>query len=190
MWGEAETIAWGGGHLEFVNCTVVNNRVTNPEAARGLMGGISYGGETDPITKRRNGLTLSNCILWGNTSPVNSLILQELKADRVEIQNCCIQGWSNEFGGQGNFGDDPLFANLAGPDQILGTADDDVSLSPNSPCIDHGDSALIGTDIWDMDSDQDVNEPLPFDINRQPRIRGGSVDVGASESGSSNPGAF
>ena len=121
---------------------------------------------------------------------MNSLILQELEADRVEIQNCCIQRHSNELGGQGSFGDDPQFANLAVSDQILGSGDDDVSLSPSSPCIDRGDNALIGTDIWDMDRDQDVNEPLLFGVNRLPRVWGGSVDVGASEFRSANSEEF
>ena len=55
---------------------------------------------------------------------MKSLIPPQLEAEpdrvHVQLQNCCIQGWSNTLGGQGNFGDDPLFANLAGPDQILG----------------------------------------------------------------------
>jgi WD40 repeat protein len=185
------TIWCEGGHLEVINCTVVNNKVITNRIP-GRTGGISYSRETDPITKKTKQFILSNCILWGNTSPANSSILQQLEADpnHVEIQNCCIQGWPNEFEGQGNFGDNPLFANLAGPDQIPGTEDDDVSLSPNSPCIDRGDSALIGIDRWDMDSDQDVNEPLPFDIKKRSRIWGGSVDIGASEFRSTDPVGF
>ena len=174
-----------------INCTLVNNRAMDggdQGRAVSISSPTKYSGETDSNTKRKIGL--SNSILWGIRSPADSLILQQPEAGRVELQNCCIQGWSNELGGQGNFGDDPLFANLAGPDQIPGTADDDVSLSPNSPCIDRGDSARIGTDRWDVDSDQDINEPLPFDINQQPRIWGGTVDVGASEFRSANPEVF
>ena len=179
-----------GERIELVNCTFVNNVVTITEEVPELTGIISWWEKTDPNTERTNRLALSNCILWDNSSPVNSLILQKPEDKRVEIQNCCIQGLSYIPGDQGNFGDDPLFANLAGPDQIPGTADDDVSLSPNSPCIDRGDNALIGRDRLDVDRDQDFNERLPFDINGEPRIWGGSVDVGASESRSADPTVF
>ncbi|UCG50122.1 MAG: right-handed parallel beta-helix repeat-containing protein, partial [Phycisphaerales bacterium] len=72
-------------------------------------------------------------------------------------------GWS----GEGNLDADPLFMNADGPDGVAGTEDDDLSLSITSPCIDAGSN--------------DAVEPGATDLDGNPRIVGGIVDMGAYE---------
>ena len=99
------------------------------------------------------------------------------------INYCCIQGWSGKLGGVGNFGDDPLFIDPDGPDNRIGTEDDNLRLKPGSPCINAGDNAVVPVDTLDLDNDEDPNEPIPFDIEDKHRILNGTVDIGAFESG-------
>jgi hypothetical protein len=48
-------------------------------------------------------------------------------------------GW----GGTGNKNADPLFVDADGPDNIVGTEDDNLRLSAGSPCIDAGDNTAV-----------------------------------------------
>jgi hypothetical protein len=62
----------------------------------------------------------------------------------------------------------------------------DLRLSAGSPCIDAGDNNSIPADTADLDGDGDVNEPIPFDLDGNPRIVGAAVDMGAYESDITN----
>ena len=50
----------------------------------------------------------------------------------------------------GNINSDPLFIDMDGPDNILGTFDDNFQLQANSPCVDTGTNAGI-TSTVDID---------------------------------------
>ena len=76
-----------------------------------------------------------------------------------------------------------MFVDVDGADNEIGTDDDALWLAPGSPCIDVGDNSNLPADVLDLDGDGDPNEPVPFDIDGKPRIRNGTVDVGAFESG-------
>ena len=101
----------------------------------------------------------SECIFWGNRGlgddpgdpPIVGYAAQ-IGGDpnRMTIEYCCIEGWTPEYGGTGNIGDDPLFV---GPDAgdfhlksqaghwdavLQGWLADDVT----SPCIDAGDPLI------------------------------------------------
>ena len=131
--------------------------------------------------------TLTNCILWGNSDSGGmneSAQIDNRRSDQVStIDYCCIQGWSGQLGGVGNFGADPLFMDPDGPVNKIGTEDDDLRLKLGSPCIDMGDNAAVPIDTLDLDDDGDTDEPIPFDFEGKPRILNGTVDIGAYESG-------
>jgi len=121
--------------------------------------------------------------VWSNSCRGDSLESAQVSREAIVINHCCIQGWSGELGGTGNFGLDPLFVDPNGPDNEIGTEDDNLRLKLGSPCINTGDNSAIPVDEFDLDSDGDPNEPIPFDIDGNPRIRNGTVDIGAFESG-------
>jgi len=79
-----------------------------------------------------------------------------------------VEGWSGLGGGIGNTGADPLFVDAHGPDGIVGTLDDNLRLSPNSPLINAGDPGF-------------VVESGATDIAGNPRLQGCWVDMGAYE---------
>ena len=58
-----------------------------------------------------------------------------------------------------------------------------MRLKLGSPCINTGDNSPILVDEFDLDSDRDPNELLPYDLEGRPRILNGTVDIGAYESG-------
>ena len=91
-----------------------------------------------------------------------------------------------------NSGEEVLFVDLAGPDGIIGTLDDDPTPRPDSPNIDR----LVDTeqveiallDYADLNENGVVDEPLPFDLLGNPRSidtpgigEGGGIDAGAIE---------
>ncbi|GAF87033.1 unnamed protein product, partial [marine sediment metagenome] len=159
----------GPSYARLTNCTFMANS-----------SGVTTGGF---FSRGENSSTLSNCILWSNTDRDSSLESAQVYCEGAVINNCCIQGWTGKLGGTGNFGDAPLFIDFDGPDNTIGTEDDNLRLKPGSPCINAGDNAALPTDKLDFDSDVDPNEPIPFDIDGKPRILNGIVDIGAYESG-------
>ena len=131
------------GYPTLTNCTFTANA-----ADKG--GGIYTPGA--PV------VTLDNCIFWGNTAEGSVDEFAQFNtgstcACDIEVNYSCVQGWTGFFGGIGNFGDDPLFADPAGEDELTGTADDDLRLLAGSPCIDAADNTRLPADLADLDGD-------------------------------------
>ena len=101
---------------------------------------------------------LTNSILWGNTADNN---LQQIKTTYIPSCNlsvtyCNVQGgWS----GAGNINTDPCF---------IDSSAGDYHLLPILPCLDAGDPNYSPA-------------PHEFDIDGEPRVMGGRVDIGADE---------
>jgi hypothetical protein len=146
--GYAGSVHVGNTQTPVTNCTFYGNSAFN--------GGGVVGYSTAPIT---------NCIFWQNTDDGGMDDTAQIVGN-IEVNNCLVQGWTGLFGGSGNFGADPLFLNVLGPDGMLGTVDDDFRILPGSPARNVGDNgSVVGA----------------ADLGGSPRIDGGSVDLGAYE---------
>ncbi|NLX12424.1 MAG: hypothetical protein GXY44_02055 [Phycisphaerales bacterium] len=121
----------GGIYNEFaltlINSAVVGNTCDN--AGAGLRPGSA--GSQDII--------ISNSIFWGNISFNQSDVeAAQIEHPSLSINHSCVQGWSGNFGGVGNIGDDPRFAAMTPTD---------LRLQLNSPCIDAGDNTVLTSDM-------------------------------------------
>lgn len=154
--------------MTLINCTFTANS------------GANAGGALDNWYAR---ITCRNSILWGNhseTSAYNELFNFEEYRWFVSIlypttlYASDVQGFSaSPPDANGNFGADPLFvrAPSPGPDNQWGTEDDDygdLRLRPGSPCINAGNNNALPTDVT-------------TDLDGNPRIAFGTVDLGAYE---------
>ena len=135
-------------HGTIQNNTIFGNQTTRPESpcAGGLV--ISYG----PITG-----TIRNCIIWGNTAPVNTQI-----TNCPEPSYCCIENWSG--GGTGNIALNP---------QMTNPTSGDFHLLAGSPCIDAGGAVGLSQDF--------EGNPRPFDWPGMSGGDGSNYDMGAYE---------
>lgn len=166
----------GGGALrnEQGSATLINCTLHDNSAAVG--GGIYnfLGSET----------SLENCILWANTDDSGQAEQAQIAADGgiPLLRHCCVQNWTGTLGGVANFGHDPSFVDPDGPDDLPGTPDDNLRLSDcASPCTNTGDNDALPPDVFDLDNDDDLVEPLPVDYSGQARVDDGRVDRGAYE---------
>jgi len=125
-------------------------------------------------------ITLTNVIIWGNTASINSGLhndSSDLLIAHSDVQGCGGSGmWNSACGidGGGNIDTDPLFVDANGPDDLVGTLDDDLRLQTSSPAIDAGNNAA-------------VPDSLSTDLDGNLRIQDGDgdnsavVDMGAYE---------
>ena len=166
--GAAIFLNYAGATL--INCTLSGNN--NEGVGEGGAGINSRAGVR---------LVVKNCVIWGN---ISSGLLDRTaqiysRQDVPDISHSCIQGgWDR---GVGNLDLDPLFLDADGADDIVGTPDDDLRLTPFSPCIDTGDNVSLPADIADFDGDGDTAEALPIDLSGNRRVRGSRIDMGAYE---------
>ncbi len=172
---QSNSASYGGGTSSGTlnNCTLSNNSATN-------WGGGAYLGTLNNCTLVQNsggsgggayGATLNNCTAVNNTGTQgggtyqctnNNCIIYFNQATTAGTTN-----WSSGLlryscttplaPGPGNFSNDPALAHLAGGD---------YHLQSNSPCINAGSQAYVATTI---------------DLDGNPRVVGGTVDVGAYE---------
>jgi predicted outer membrane repeat protein len=142
------------GSASLINCTFTANTARSSQI--GQAGGGLY---AEYLTE----LTLTNCIFWGNTSDGVSEEAAQIciMNGAVNINYGCVQGWTGELGGIANIGDNPLFVN---------SGDGDYHLQPDSPCVDTGDNSA-------------VPQSVTTDLDGNPRIVNGTVDMGAYELG-------
>jgi hypothetical protein len=138
-------------------------------------------------------------ILWGNTSEVTGDQIYNIFSSYPTISYSLVQdsggsagSWDINLGndGGGNIDADPQFVDANGPDDIVGTLDDNPRLQLTSPAIDAGDNDAVPADTLDLDGDLDSAEMLPYDLDGYPRCvdipdtgvgPGPIVDMGAYE---------
>ena len=113
---------------------------------------------------------IDNCILWENSAQSVTIRQAQIFGGISNINFSCIQGWTD--GGFAVIDSDPLFVN---------PNNDDYKLLSNSPCINNGSNEALPNDIWDLDKDGNTDEPIPFDLDGNPRIIDSNVDMGIYE---------
>ncbi|MCB9855208.1 MAG: hypothetical protein H6818_05925 [Phycisphaerales bacterium] len=172
----------------FVNCTIVGNSAVR-------LGGGFHGGSTSFSNPR-----FQNSILWGNSADNPAIVDRNLSIlndfagayclPNVQINHCCIEGFDAAMmacPAQGNIDADPQVLDADGPDEVVGTEDDDLRLAAKSPCNDAGNNNDVvnshgTTPIPDFDLDGNVRRQ---DLPNVPDVGEGTapiVDMGAYES--------
>ncbi len=194
------------GYCGIVNCTVFANAANDG-------GGMFYQNAYGSI----EGL-VTNSIFWGNTDAAGAgteqaqiqLVGQYNTGHTPDdsplsalVNHSCIQGLTFAYTGSGNISADPWFVNFYGEDDIVGTADDDLHLDGESPCINTGDNGIYscvfggpgtGTGFTPPPGTGTTDGDFPgeegyfmcpralIDLDAWARIRSGRVDMGAYES--------
>jgi len=151
---------FGGGIYNRGRSTLTNCVFTNNNADH-----------TGGVLSSAAGTTLNNCILWSNSDVSGigeSSQIQSNLGGSSYLNHCCVQGWTGNIEGTAVTGQYPMFVDFDGQDNLPGTDDDDFRLLAVSPCVDAGDNNA-------------VTESILTDIEGNPRIVGGSVDIGAYE---------
>ncbi|MBN2803114.1 MAG: hypothetical protein JXR91_08465 [Deltaproteobacteria bacterium] len=118
-----------------------------------------------------------NSILWNK--PGTSAVLKIGDSNTNVTQNNCDIS-SNVSGITPMINKDPMFENESA-DMLKLTCTTPQSTVDCSPCVDAGDESFNPADTYDLDSDNDIEEPLPIDIIRNKRVSGQSSDLGAVE---------
>ena len=162
----AGAIATGGtSSPEVFNCTFSGNTA-------GINGGAIGSGGPE--------FTIVNSIFWHNSAPTGP---------QIDFSDPCsvfvsFSDFQGGWPGMGNIDADPLFKNPDGPDEIAGTADDNLELGHDSPCIDAGDSNSVPTDYADLNEDGDTLEVTPLDLASHARF---TDDPVMADTGSGSP---
>jgi hypothetical protein len=104
------------------------------------------------ICNNNSNVTLTNCILWDNSAPMDTEI-HNMGDSQPIVSYCNISGG---LVGKGNIDKDPLFA------------DKDLRLSAGSPCLDAGNNEAVPSDIL-------------TDLDGNPRFINANIDMGAYE---------
>lgn len=125
---KAMNVGLGGGILvssgstKLLNCTFAGN----------VVNAVNLGGAIAKL----NGATciVHNSILWANSGQQ----IQSPGAPDIVVEYSIVQGG---FGGTGNTAGDPLFVDMNGADDAIGTADDDLHVVGFSPAIDSGSNS-------------------------------------------------
>ncbi|MBN2455383.1 MAG: right-handed parallel beta-helix repeat-containing protein [Sedimentisphaerales bacterium] len=149
----------GASGPTLTNCTFSANSAVN-------LGGGMYNSSSTP--------TITNCVFWGNSDWGGYDESAQIDGSSPIITYSCVQALDTFAGPPGNIGDNPLFVDPDGSDNIIGTEDDNLRLSFDSSCIDVGDNTAVPAGIT-------------TDFDSRPRIIDGDcngtdiVDMGAYE---------
>jgi predicted outer membrane repeat protein len=167
-------------HVTITNTAILANQPGNAAAEPAVLcadapeGGFSYaaGFRVQQCTIAGNDTngTAQLRISPGSLSMSDSIVM--LTGDSllrrfgtVLVQNCISDSTNSSFTFVAT---DPMFVDLDGPDNVLGTSDDTLAVHANSPAIDGGRTSryLGGT----------------RDLAGNPRVAGAAIDLGAVES--------
>ena len=157
----------------LINCTFNGNSATEMFGGKEVdkdCSGIGSGWVGGGIYNTNgSGAEIGNCVFWGNIDRTGSVEQAQI-ADvfsTTDVAFSCVQGLS-QYVGNNNMGDNPLFVDADGPDDIAGTADDDLRLQVKSPCINRGDNGSVPAGV-------------DTDLDGLPRVYACVVDMGAYE---------
>ncbi len=146
----------GGGVLDsmLVNCLVVSNSTAGSAGGAWfcVCSNCTLVGNTASSGGGAYGGIFDNCILYYNIQTASGSLVTNVSS--ATLNYCCV---TPSQSGTGNFTSQPAFADLA---------HGNFRLQPGSPCIDAGNN---------------IYAPIANDLDGNPRIARGSVDVGAYE---------
>lgn len=148
---------FNSGSAILTNCTFVGNVATG--GSGGAIYDDAFGG----------GSTLTNCVVWNN---VPDQIFAGMAGGTSVTYSYVEGGWP----GTGNIDDeDPLLCDADGPDNALGTLDDNLRLLDQSPCVDAGNDVSVPLEVT-----EDFDGLARFFDSGSGSV-GSSVDMGAHE---------
>lgn len=133
-----------------------------------------------------------NCLFWENTATQSGDNF-EVTVGTLDLDWCNLQAGQasidTSFGGVLSYGANnttfyPGFVDPDGADDdLFAWEDNDVRLGPTSGARDAGDNASVARDLFDLDGDGDVLEPVPVDLLGVAR----QVDSNEPDTGSGAP---
>ena len=173
----------GGVFVAAPDIMVSNSTIVENEAfvfGGGVYVGFGSGPAASTILARNASGSAS-----GEGEQFSASGLASITADR-----CVIEGFTGAIPGAGSVPGIPSFEDPFGPDGLLGTADDDLSLLKTDPGVDFVEVSELALDLFDLDGDGVTSEALPFDVRAAqrvfddplvPNLAGAMLDVGAFE---------
>lgn len=162
----------GGGFANYDRTVTIDNATIYDNSASDMGSAIyTLGGDR----------TISNSIIWGNGGM--DILDEWLTSSTVKasiLQNGCPVEY-NDYPTLNPTAISTCTGILIGDPLFMNPASGNLQLQPSSPAIDAGDNSMISADSLDLDQDNRVLEPIPWDMNRNPRVVIGKVDLGAYE---------
>jgi Ca2+-binding RTX toxin-like protein len=176
------------GLVVSVNSTITKNTADSNSGGAGNGGGIY----NNPDQEGKSGnINLFNTIVAGNFDNSLSSAIPDISGPKHPDVSGVITGNNHNLIGRlnGAKGDVGTGSDIVNAQPLLGDLQDNGgntlthALLPDSPAINKGNNELIPQDVFDLDGDDDTDEPFPFDQRGTtfPRIQDGSVDIGAFE---------
>jgi predicted outer membrane repeat protein len=151
--GNSSSNHGGGIHTLQASPTIINCSFSQNSTS---FGGAMYCSQGSP--------SVINSLLWGDSATNTNEVYSS--GSMISLDYCSIEGgWTGS--GANNVIINPGYNDPDGDDDTAGTVDDDLSLDPYSRCINAGD----------LSGDYDGLA----DVDAQPRLAYGQVDMGADE---------
>jgi hypothetical protein len=163
----------GGGMFNNGSAPTITNCTFSMNTASDEGGGMHNNASEAMVT---------NCIFWANSDAggMDESAQIDTRNGSPIVNYSDVQGGWTGPGGVGNLNADPLFVDPDGPDNLPGTADDDLPLAAGSPCIDAADNNAVPIGVTtDL-----AGEPRFVDSLITPDTGNGTppiVDMGAHE---------
>jgi hypothetical protein len=164
------TAGYGGGvYTDFGNLCYIDNCTISGNIGGGIVTAVTW---LPRISKPL--ASISNSIVWGNEG--GEIVEQQLFPQVPPPVSCTYSDIGGGWAGQGNIDADPCFVKEGYRDDNDTPADanddfwveGDYHLRAGSPCVNSGDPNFVA-------------EPNETDIDGQPRVLYGRVDIGADE---------
>jgi len=173
--GNSANLFGGGVYTSESDTRLTNCTLTTNIAWRG--GGIYFNDDSS--------LTSKNCIVWANIDDSGMTESAQITAvDTIYVNYCCVQGWTNPWGGTGNILDDPCFVEPAywDPNGTPEDANDDFWVDGDYHLKSQAGRYNPDTQIWVQDNVTspcvdagDMGSPIGF----EPFPNGGIINMGA-----------
>ncbi|AFZ49127.1 beta strand repeat-containing protein [Dactylococcopsis salina] len=164
------------GTASIINSTISGNSAVTGGVKNGFNDTISISNSTISGNSGSKGGGIYND---GTANISNSIIVNSVGGD--------VRGRSLIIAEGVNLVEDGSISSALTLDPNLSPLQDNGGLTltqiplAGSPVIDLGDNRLIPTDEFDLDSDGDTTEAVPFDQTSNSRIANSSIDIGAVE---------